>query len=409
MEESERTALLALALNLVIFSLKYLAASVSGSIALKAEAFHTFADLVSSLTVIIGLKIAKRKTKSFPYGLYKIENLTSVIISLVILYSGYQIVLEVINSNSNELRNSGVAILSLLFSVIITFWFSWYEKKIGQKINSPILLADAAHIRTDVLSNTVVLSAVLSNLIGYQLDKIAALIIVGFIAKTGLQILKDGARVLLDASLDYETLNKVKKIILDTSQVSELIMLTGRNSGRFKFIEASIVLKTDDFSKAHFIVDKIENHIKYEIKHIDQVLIHYEPLKKDKIIYAFPLADDQSTISTHFGEVSFFMLVIFQSTDKVASKVEILSNPFSKVEKRKGILAAEFLIKNEVDIVIVKNDFESKGPLYVFANANTEVKLTQEETPQKALEELGLILFPSLDIQKCKVRKEDCT
>lgn len=399
MEKSERTALLALALNLVIFSIKYLAASVSGSIALKAEAFHTFADLVSSLTVIIGLKIAKRKTKSFPYGLYKIENLTSVIISLVVLYSGYQIVLEVINSNSNELRNSDLAIFSLLFSIIFTFWFSWYEKKIGQKINSPILLADAAHIRTDVLSNIVVLLAVLSNLIGYPLDKIAALIIVGFIAKTGLQIFKDGARVLLDASLDYETLNKVKKIIFDTSQVSELKMLTGRNSGRFKFIEASIVLKTNDFSKAHFIVDKIENHIKNEIKHIDQVLIHYEPLKQDKVIYAFPLTDDQSSISSHFGEVSYFMLVTFREADKIASKVEILSNPYSEVERSKGILAAEFLTKNKVDIVIVKNDFESKGPLYVFANANIEVKLTKEETPQHALKNLGLILFPSLDMQ----------
>lgn len=399
MEKSERTALLALALNLVIFSIKYLAASVSGSIALKAEAFHTFADLVSSLTVIIGLKIAKRKTKSFPYGLYKIENLTSVIISLVVLYSGYQIVLEVINSNSNELRNSDLAILSLLFSIIFTFWFSWYEKKIGKKINSPILLADAAHVRTDVLSNIVVLLAVLSNLIGYPLDKIAALIIVGFIAKTGLQIFKDGARVLLDASLDYETLNKVKKIIFDTSQVSELKMLTGRNSGRFKFIEASIVLKTNDFSKAHFIVDKIENHIKNEIKHIDQVLIHYEPLKQDKVIYAFPLTDDQSSISSHFGEVSYFMLVTFREADKIASKVEILSNPYSEVERSKGILAAEFLTKNKVDIVIVKNDFESKGPLYVFANANIEVKLTKEETPQHALKNLGLILFPSLDMQ----------
>lgn len=395
MEESERTALLALALNLVIFSIKYLAASVSGSIALKAEAFHTFADLVSSLTVIIGLKIAKRKTKSFPYGLYKIENLTSVIISLVIFYSGYQIVLEVINSTSNELRNSDLAILSLLFSVIITFWFSWYEKKIGQKINSPILLADAAHIRTDVLSNTVVLLAVLSNLIGYQLDKIAALIIVGFIAKTGFQIFKDAARVLLDASLDYETLSKIKKIIMDIPQVSELKMLTGRNSGRFKFIEASIALETNDFSKAHFIADKIENYIKNEIKHIDQVLIHYEPLEKDKVIYAFPLTDDQNSISSHFGEVSYFMLVTFQMADKVASKVEVLSNPYSEVERSKGILAAEYLSKNKVNIVIVKNHFESKGPLYVFSNANIEVKLTKGETPQQALKNLGLILSAS--------------
>ncbi len=80
MEESERIALLAIAVNLFIFGIKYVSASASGSIALKAEAFHTLADFVASLTVFAGLKIAKRKTKSFPYGLYKIENLMSVII-----------------------------------------------------------------------------------------------------------------------------------------------------------------------------------------------------------------------------------------------------------------------------------------------------------------------------------------
>jgi cation diffusion facilitator family transporter len=392
MEESERIALLAVALNLVIFGIKYVSAAVSGSIALRAEAFHTLADLVSSLTVFTGLKIAKRKTKSFPYGLYKIENLMSVIISLVILYTGYEIVIEVISTISIELRNPGFAIISLLFATMITFWFSGYEKKIGQKINSPILLADAAHIRTDVFSNAVVLLAIISSLIGFQLDKIAALIVVWFIAKTGLQILMDGARVLLDASLDYETLSKVEKIIVDSPQVAELKTLTGRNSGRFKFIEAGIVLKTHNLDKAHFIADKIESRIKDEIKYIDQVLIHYEPLQKAETIYALPLTDDRASISSHFGEAPFFMLVSFKTGEKIAGKVDIINNPYSKIEKGKGILTAEFLTQKMVDAVLVKSDFSSKGPAYVFSNSNTEVIVTNEETPQHALEILGLSL-----------------
>lgn len=392
MEEGERTALLAIAINLFIFGIKSAAAFASGSIALKAEAFHTLADLVASFTVLAGLKIAKRKTKAFPYGLYKIENLMSVFISLVILYTGYEIVLEVINTNTNELRNSGLAILSLLSAIIITFWFSRYEKKIGQKINSPILLADSAHIRTDVLSNAVVLLAIISNLIGYQVDKIAALIVVGFIAKTGFQILIDGARVLLDASLDYETLGKVEKLIADTPQVIELKTLTGRNSGRFKFIEADIVLKTHDLDKAHFITGKIESHIKDEIKNIDRVLIHYEPLKKEETVYALPLTDDRASISSHFGEASSFLLVTFRTGEKVASKADILDNPYSKIEKGKGILSAEFLTQNMVDVVLVKSDFSSKGPSYVFSNANIEVVVTNEEKPKLAFERLGLAL-----------------
>lgn len=394
MEVSERTVLLAVAMNLILFGIKYAAASVSGSIALKAEAFHTFADFIASLTVFAGLKIAKRKTKSFPYGLYKVENLMSVVISLIILYSSYKIVWEAINITSIGIKHSGIAVISLLAAVSITFYFSRYEKKIGQEINSPMLLAEAAHIRTDMFSNAIVLVAIISNMISYQFDKIAALIVAGFIAKTGFQILKDGARVLLDASVDYETLGKIEKLILITPQVIEIKNLKGRNSGRFKFIEANIVLKTHDLEKAYFIAENIEIHIKDEIKNIDQVIIHYEPLQKEEIIYALPLMADQISISPHFGEAPLFMFVTFKAGTKVVSNVDILSNPNTKIEKGKGILAAEFLVKNMVDYVLVKNEFESKGPYYVFLNANIEVIVTKEEWPKQAFENLGLTFNP---------------
>ncbi len=390
MEQSERTAFIAIVINIIIFGIKYISAIATGSIALKAEAFHTFADFIASLTVFAGLKIAKRKTKSFPYGLYKIENLMSVIISFVILYTGYEIVLDVIDTNITELRNSELAIISLLIAMMITFWFSKYERKIGQKINSPILLADASHIQTDVFSNSIVLIAIISSLLGFQFDKIAALIVVIFIVRTGIQILMDGARVLLDASVDYETLSKVEKIILDTPQVVELKTLTGRNSGRYKFIEADIILKTHNLDRAHFIADKIERITKDEIKNIDQVQIHYEPLQKEETIYALPLTEDRASISPHFGEAPFFMLVTFRVGTKVASKAIILNNPYTRIEKGKGILSAEFLVKNMVDFILVNNDFESKGPRYVFSNANIEVIVTNDELPKQAFEKLGL-------------------
>lgn len=395
MEISERTALLAMTMNLSIFGIKYAAASISGSIAMKAEAFHTFADFVASLTVFLGLKIAKRRTRSFPYGLYKVENLLSVFIALVILFTGYEIVLEVIRSGSVEIENSWYALLSLAASIIITYVFSRYEKRIGMKTSSPILIADSAHIRADMLSGIIVLIAILSSLIGFQIDKIAALVVVGFIAKTGIQILIDGTKVLLDASLDYDTLSRVEKIIANTPQVVGLKDLTGRNSGRFKFIEAEIVIKTHDLDKAYLIADQIEREIKSEIRNIDQILIQYEPMQKDVMIYALPLTDDRCFVSEHFGEASSFLLASFKSTEKHSDKTEILENPFCRLERSKGIMSAEYLVKNGIDFVIVKKDFSGKGPAYVFSDANVEVIVTERETPADALKAIGLMLdFP---------------
>ena len=390
MEKSEKTALQAILITLFIFGIKVIAAIITGSIALKAEAFHTFSDSIASMTVFAGLKMAKRKTKTFPYGLYKIENLMSVVISLLILYSGYEIAMEAIGATQMDLKNFGVGIILLVVVIIITFLFSRYEMKIGKEINSPILLADAKHSRTDVLSNMVVMIAIIFGSIGYKLDKIAALIVVVFIAKTGFEILKDGVKVLLDASVDYETLSKTEKIILNTPQVVEIKSLTGRNSGRFKFIESNIIIKTHNLDKAHIIADKIEENIRKEVRNIDQVLIHYEPMRKEEIVYAIPLMEDNESISPHFGEAPWFMFIIFKNGQKTANRVKVIQNPCIKEEKGKGILAAEFLLQNSIDVVIVKKDFSGKGPAYVFSDANVEVILTEEEKPVLVREKLGL-------------------
>lgn len=390
MEKSEKIALQAILVAFFIFGIKLIAAIITGSIALKAEAFHTLTDFIASLTVYAGLKIAKRKTKSFPYGLYKIENLISVVISLLVLFSGYEIALEAINSKQTEVKNSILGIIILVVVVLISFAFSKYEKKVGKEINSPILIADADHGYIDVLSNIIVMVSIILGTIGYHLDKIATLIVVIFIVKTGFGILKDGVKVLLDASVDYETLSKTEKIILNTPQVVEIKKLTGRNSGRFKFIEANIVIKTHNLDKAHLIADKIENQIKQELCNIDHVLIHYEPMQKEEMIYVIPLTEEKNKISSHFGEAPWFMFVTFKTGERVAKQAEVMVNPFMNEEKGKGILAAEFLIKKGIDVVIVKKDFASKGPAYVFSDSNVEVVLTEEEIPEAAIGKLGL-------------------
>ena len=96
MGKGQKVALFAIGVNLVLFGIKYLFGELSGSVALKAEAIHSLSDVIASSTVFVGLIIAKRKTRSFPYGLYKVENLVSVVVALAIFYAGYEIALEAI-------------------------------------------------------------------------------------------------------------------------------------------------------------------------------------------------------------------------------------------------------------------------------------------------------------------------
>ena len=266
MEKGQKVALLAIGVNLLLFVLKYLFAGLSGSIALKAEAFHSLSDVIASSTVFAGLILARRKSRSFPYGLYKIENLVSVIVALAIFYAGYEIAMEAIKGSVASLQNLGITIVSILGAMVITFGFSRYEARVGAQIESPSLIADARHMWVDMLANAVVLVGLLSSLAGFNLDRIAAFIVVLFITWAGGKILIDGVRVLLDASLDYQTLSLAEKLILDEPRVIEIQNLMGRNSGRYKFIEANIVLKTHDLDKANFIAHRIEANIKKQIK-----------------------------------------------------------------------------------------------------------------------------------------------
>ncbi|MBC2743251.1 MAG: cation diffusion facilitator family transporter [Desulfosarcina sp.] len=391
MEKGEKVALLAIGVNLLLFAIKYTFSSLSGSIALKADAFHSLSDVVASSTVLGGLIIAKRKTRSFPYGLYKVENLASVLVALAILYAGYEIAMEAIKGGTIELQNVWPAVASVVFAIIVSFLYSAYATRVGREINSPSLVADAKHIGVDMFASAAVLVGLLASFAGVKLDRISAFVVVAIIAWSGGKILIDGIRVLLDASLDYQTLSLAEKLILAEPQVMSIQNLMGRNSGRYKFIEANILIKAHKLDKASFIANRIAASISEQIKNVDRVLIHYEPIKKENLIYALPLKDDlQQRISDHFGEAPYFGLTTVRIKDNKAIGQEILANPFTQVEHGKGILVAEFLTRHSVDVVVTKKSFAGKGPFYVFSSAAVESLQTQEDTAEKALEHLGV-------------------
>jgi len=391
MEKGEKVALLAIGVNLLLFAIKYFFSDLSGSIALKADAFHSLSDVVASSTVLGGLVIAKRKTRSFPYGLYKVENLASVGVALAILYAGYEIAMDAIHGGAVELQNVGATMASVLCAMGVAFAYSAYATRVGREINSPSLVADAKHIGIDMFAGAAVLAGLAGSLAGLDLDRVSAFIVVAIIVWAGGKILSDGIRVLLDASLDYPTLSLAEKLILAEPRVMAIEHLTGRNSGRYKFIEANILLKAHELDKAAFIANRIAASISGQIKNVDRVLIHYEPIRKETLVYALPLQDaQQQRISDHFGEAPCFVLITVGIQDRKPVGREILANPFTHVKHGKGIRVAEFLIQHAVDAVITRESFAGKGPFYVFSNAAVDSFQTQADTPEKALVELGL-------------------
>ena len=146
------------------------------------------------------------------------------------------------------------------------------------------------------------------SIFSFSIDRIAAAVVLIFIAWAGWGLLSDGMRVLLDASLEFETLDQVRKILTGHPMVVKVQSLYGRNAGRFRFLQTSLILRTDDLQRAHQISETLEHAIREKIPHVERVMIHYEPQPRTHYRIAVPLSDPEGLISDHFGESQYFAI-----------------------------------------------------------------------------------------------------
>jgi cation diffusion facilitator family transporter len=392
MELNEKIGIYSIAVNLLLVGIKILLSLLSGSIALVADAIHSSSDVISSATVLVGIKISKRKSKTFPFGLYKVENFVSLLSSIFIFGAGYEIVHTIFFKTQNlKIENLPYAMVGVVLTIGITFAFSRYELREGKEIGSPSLIADAQHIRTDMLSSGVILAGLIGSAFGVNLDKVAALLVVFFVAKSGVRILIDATRVLLDASIDFKTMDQVKTIMMKDPRVISINEIFGRNSGPFKFIEANIVVKAGSLEKAHFVSSKIEKEIRQNVSRVDHILIHYEPQKKETTTCAVPVIEDKTAIADHFGSAPYFYVATKREKDGVLVSEAYLHNPASADEKGKGIKVSEWLLEMGVDLVYSPKGFEGKGPGYVFSDAGVGVNVTEHKTLEEIKKEFQRI------------------
>ena len=277
-KEKRKIAVFSIIVNTFLSIIKIIGGIISGSAALIADGVHSIADLAASFSVLVGIVISNKKSKEFPVGLYKAENLVALFSAFAIFFAGYEIARDVFFGKPIDMKNFPLAVATVVISILITFFYSRWERKKAEELNSPSLKADAEHVKTDFFVLLVVLIGIIGHHFGYIIiEKIAVLIVVAFIFHAGWEILVDSIKVLLDVSVDQETIEEVRKILEKEPMIAKINNIRGRNAGSFKFIHISIQLNTDSLKEAHEYVHKLEEKIKKEIPEIERVNIHYEP------------------------------------------------------------------------------------------------------------------------------------
>ncbi len=381
----ERMGVYSLLVNIGLVVLKVGLAALSGSLALAASATDSAIDIFGSVAVLIGLAISKRKTKTFPLGLYKVENLVSVVIALLIFLAGYEIGKEALFEPGGAVVTEWWMLAGVGLTVLVPYLFSRYELRVGRATNSPSLMAEARHFQTDVLSSSIVFVSLVAAALGIAVDRIAALLILPFIAKSGWDLMVDGMKVLLDASLDTDTLAQVRAIIDSYPGVAEVKSVIGRNSGRYRFLQADIEVRTANLEKAHRLSDELEEAIKNQVSNVERVVIHYAPQVRTSLVYGVPLQDLAGGVSDHLGKAPYFALVEVSVKEGTLLRQEIAASPHWDLEKQKGIEVAKMLAGQGVDVLLVKERLEGKGPSFVLADAGVETRLTEARTLEEIL------------------------
>ncbi len=317
------------------------------------DGIHSISDVFGAFLIFMALRISGLKSRRFPFGLNKLEDMAAIMGGVAIVFAGYEIIrntffIHGIKSPSNILGTT----LFISGIIILEFFFYHFEHKAAKRLESPGVKADAVNWLGDIGTSFVVLAGIL----GYYFsipyaEKVAVILIVVMILYSAFGILRDAVLTLLDASVDTETIKKARQIIRRFPEVSRTDKLYIRRSGSLLIADIVLQVNQKSMEEAHLLIDKIEQNLYHEIPNLDTVTIHYEPGRKSSSLIAILLDNTQKNIATSFNNTAWIEIKQVGADGKLLHQ-NIVPNPVINIPKGKAIRLAAWLIEHKIDKLI---------------------------------------------------------
>jgi cation diffusion facilitator family transporter len=358
LKRGQNVAFIATTATLIIALLKFAVGYAFNSKVLVADAFHSSADLLAIFASGFGLWLASRKkSKRFPYGLYKAETLASLFIGGFIVWAGIKMLQEGYHrlfyiAPFQEFPT--LPICASLLSMVAAYFIARKEKVVGQSIGSQSLLANANESILDIFTSLVVLVGIVLTYAQIPYIEGSVILLISLlILKLGFENVWKALLVLLDANLDPDLQFEIENKVNDIYGVKGVSEVKIRQSGPFRMVECKIETSpTLPLYRAHELAQKAENFIVTNYERIESVFINVEPSKTKAISAIIPVKDIRGLDSKshgYFARAPFF--VILRVTDDKTEIEDFYNNEFLDEKKHVGIKVIKAVIHYKLDLV----------------------------------------------------------
>lgn len=277
--------------NMALFTFKLVAGIVGRSGAMVADAIHSISDLATDIVVLLFVKIStKPKDDCHKYGHGKYETVASIIIALALGVVGVGICINGAEKIAAVMRGEVIAkpefiaLIAAVASIAVKEWLYRYTVKVGEQTDSPVIIANAWHHRSDALSS-------IGTLVGigcaYTLggkwviaDPIAAIVVAAMILKVAIDLLRKGFDELVEGSLPTDVEEEILRIVTEDAAISHPHNLRTRRIGSSIAIEVHIRVDGDmSVRDSHTLTESIEHRLRERFGDSTMVVIHVEPIK----------------------------------------------------------------------------------------------------------------------------------
>jgi cation diffusion facilitator family transporter len=271
-------------LNLAVAVAKIGLGYSTDTVSILSDGFHSLTDSASNVVALVGVSIAQRPPDAnHPYGHRKYETMASIGILAFLIVVLVQVLVTAFNrfldGSAPRVFPEGIGIMAI--TLVVNIFVVVYELRAGRRLKSEVLLADARHTRSDVMTSVAVLGALVGVWLGYPiLDPLAAVLVAGFIGYAGWEIAKDASRILSDEIVIEES--AVRDVLRGVPDVLGCEKIRTRGSADHAFLDLHLWLDPETpLQRAHSKSHEAKDRLMARFPQLVDVVIHIEPPPAD--------------------------------------------------------------------------------------------------------------------------------